>query len=360
MTIDVKDALADGEVFIRDGEDIEGLEVPTLATGTRWAPDAITTPGTVYGNVTLSGGISGGDTLMGGTGSGDNLVLASTTHGTKGTVALLAVDPTYSAAPAQLFGVLSTRTITANYASQVMPVGIKFAETRVMTTAGAAGALANVGFDWAVTYKNASTVAANLASGASGTGTAAFYDRSSVVTDGATVLLGVHASFYAGPTFSALNSGTFTNGSWTGLVCTPTVDTGITMANLRGMQVSDYIGSGTVTTYRGIDIAAFSKAGTSVGIRNLSTLRQGGLATFGSDVAATYGIHMTATTGDAGSIHLAEVTTAPTNPASSAGILMYHKADTLVFSFNDAGTMRYLSIAMTGTGTTWTHSTVAI
>ena len=83
---------------------------------------------------------------------------------------------------------------------------------------------------------------------------------------------------------------------------------------------------------------------------------------FGASIstAPTYGLHMMATTGDAGSIHLTEVTTAPTTPAASAGVVMYMKADKLVFKFDDAGTVRYLSIPLSGTGTAWTHDTTAI
>ena len=56
-----------------------------------------------------------------------------------------------------------------------------------------------------------------------------------------------------------------------------------------------------------------------------------------------------------------EATTNPTtdNIATGAAFAMYMKGDALVFAINDGGTMRYLSIALTGTGTTWTHGTSA-
>ena len=57
----------------------------------------------------------------------------------------------------------------------------------------------------------------------------------------------------------------------------------------------------------------------------------------------------------------AEATANPTtaNLAANAAFAAYMKGDALVFAINDAGTMRYLSIALTGTGTTWTHGTAA-
>ena len=56
-----------------------------------------------------------------------------------------------------------------------------------------------------------------------------------------------------------------------------------------------------------------------------------------------------------------EATANPTtaNLTASAAFAMYMKGDALVFAINDAGTMRYLSIALTGAGTTWTHGTSA-
>lgn len=316
--------------------------------------------GQIATDVTLANGIAGGDTLMGGTAAGENLCLQATDHATMGSVFILGENVTYTAAPAPLFGVSSARTLTANYASQKQPVGILFAETRVMTTAGAAGAAASVGFQYGAIYKNANGVAANLASGALGSAGAAFYDTSTLQADGATVLMGIYTSFQAAPTISGINSGVMTNGSYSAFSAGGAV-TDVTLASYTGLSVNSptLSGTGAITTWTGILVGSMSGATTNIGIRNNITLRQVGMATFGANAAPTYGIHMQATTGDAGAIHLAEQASTPTNPASGAGIVMYHKTDAIVFAFNDGGTMRYKSLTMTGTGVTWVHSTSA-
>lgn len=52
------------------------------------------------------------------------------------------------------------------------------------------------------------------------------------------------------------------------------------------------------------------------------------------------------------------------NPAigdltANAAVAMYNKADKLVFAYNNAGTVTYLTIPLDGSSTAWTHSTVA-
>lgn len=84
-----------------------------------------------------------------------------------------------------------------------------------------------------------------------------------------------------------------------------------------------------------------------------------GKMTLGASTAPVYALDLRGTAQDRGVIALAETASTPTNPSQSDRLIMYFKGDTLVFGFNDAGTMRYLSIAMTGTGTTWTHGTAA-
>ena len=56
-----------------------------------------------------------------------------------------------------------------------------------------------------------------------------------------------------------------------------------------------------------------------------------------------------------------EVTTNPTTSdlAADAAVAIYNKADTLVFAYNNAGTMTYLKILLDGSATTWTHNTTA-
>jgi hypothetical protein len=51
MTIDVKDQLADGEVFQRVGDDIVGLDLPAAGSTADVVPDLVTTPGSVLFNL---------------------------------------------------------------------------------------------------------------------------------------------------------------------------------------------------------------------------------------------------------------------------------------------------------------------
>ena len=247
----------------------------SVAAGTRWAPDIVTNPGTMIGNTTLSTGLSGGDTLMGGTGGAENLLLQSTSNAAQGTVALLSSDPTYTSNPATtpLFGVLSTRTVTSNYASQTLPPFIRDQSTRVLTTAGNAGPLANIGFEWRVTYKNANGVAAHLASGTLGYSTVAFMDRSTVQADGAAVNLGQHVSFRSTPTFSIANAGSFVtaNSSLTCFQAAPTIGAGASLAAVNQFLVIDVVNSGTIDTQTGVNIPVLAGATVNIGILNAST-----------------------------------------------------------------------------------------
>ena len=209
-------------------------------------------------------------------------------------------------------------------------------------------------------------------------GSRIFIDQSAMIADVKTGMgAGNYQSFRSAPTWSITNAATFTSGTYTGFVAVPAIGTGTTLsvATMFGggspsvvgtvttfswFKANNPTGGGTITSLYGVDIPALTAGGTNVGIRNLSAFHQVGLASFGSDTAPTYGIHMLATTGDAGSMHLAEVTTTPTNPASSAGVVVYTKADKFVIAFNHAGTMRYVTYDLTQSSTAvWATSTTA-
>lgn len=55
----------------------------------------------------------------------------------------------------------------------------------------------------------------------------------------------------------------------------------------------------------------------------------------------------------------AEQSATPANPASGTEMHVYMKADKFVIQYNDAGTVRYKYLDLTGTGVTWTHTTTA-
>lgn len=62
-----------------------------------------------------------------------------------------------------------------------------------------------------------------------------------------------------------------------------------------------------------------------------------------------------------GALVMTERTTDPTttNLAANGAVAIYNKNNKLVFAFNNAGTMTYVTIALDGTTTTWAQSTVA-
>lgn len=58
-------------------------------------------------------------------------------------------------------------------------------------------------------------------------------------------------------------------------------------------------------------------------------------------------------------ITLDERSTTPADPTSGQNGRIYVKADKLIIQFNDAGTVRYKYLDLTGTGVTWVHTTSA-
>lgn len=141
-------------------------------------------------------------------------------------------------------------------------------------------------------------------------------------------------------------------------------------ANITGSTITTGVGldvalttslGGAITT--GIGLRILSNAATTawgMQVGNFQSYHQGKFA-FGGTTAPTWGVELQSTSGDPGSIALNEVTTTPTNPASSAGVVVYHKADKLVFAFNNAGTMRYFTLDLTQSVATpaWAQSTTA-
>lgn len=63
--------------------------------------------------------------------------------------------------------------------------------------------------------------------------------------------------------------------------------------------------------------------------------------------------------GESGNLALQEKATTPANPTASDEAKIYLKAGKLILQFNDAGTVRYKYLDLTGTGVTWVHTTTA-
>lgn len=62
---------------------------------------------------------------------------------------------------------------------------------------------------------------------------------------------------------------------------------------------------------------------------------------------------------NSGTILFQEKDTTPANPTSATEVKMYMKDDKIIFQYNDAGTVRYKFLDLTGVGITWQHSTTA-
>jgi len=171
-----------------------------------------------------------------------------------------------------------------------------------------------------------------------------------------------HTGFRYAPVFAIASGATLgvtaTYGFHVGAL---NVGSGVTITAATGVLISAPTITGTITTWRGIDIASVTGAGTNVGIRNASSLRQQAAATFGADAAATWLIHMQGGNAANAAIGLDVSTTGPTAPSSNtSGAISVYKGATnyyLLVTFNDGGTTRYKYMQLNGTGTTWTHGT---
>ena len=54
-----------------------------------------------------------------------------------------------------------------------------------------------------------------------------------------------------------------------------------------------------------------------------------------------------------------ELSSTPSSPTAGTRVQLYMKADKLIIQYNDAGTVRYKYLDLTGTGVTWVHTTTA-
>ena len=61
----------------------------------------------------------------------------------------------------------------------------------------------------------------------------------------------------------------------------------------------------------------------------------------------------------AANLTLGELGANPPSPTASNQLKIYMKGDKLVIAYNDAGTVRYKYLDLTGTGVTWVHTTTA-
>lgn len=70
-------------------------------------------------------------------------------------------------------------------------------------------------------------------------------------------------------------------------------------------------------------------------------------------------LKQTASAAEAAVLNLEPKDTTPANPSSSSDAKMYLKSNKFILQYNDAGTVRYKYLDLTGTGVTWVHTTSA-
>jgi hypothetical protein len=159
----------------------------------------------------------------------------------------------------------NTSTYTMNYGNGNVGNLIAFTPTLVFQQAGN-GLGSGVGFAFAPSVKN-------LAGSAVGIGLfTAIQFAPTFTADTSTVAnMGTAIGFISSPTTSVVNAGVITAMTLQGFRSQASVGASTTVGTLTHFQANDASGAGAVTTQIGLDIAAFAKATTNMGIRNAST-----------------------------------------------------------------------------------------
>ena len=85
----------------------------------------------------------------------------------------------------------------------------------------------------------------------------------------------------------------------------------------------------------------------------------GGNLTLDGDGVGGGGVLVINNLGVQGFATFAEQSATPGDPSNGVEVRAYMKGDKFILQFNDAGTVRYKYLDLTGTGVTWTHTTVA-
>lgn len=67
----------------------------------------------------------------------------------------------------------------------------------------------------------------------------------------------------------------------------------------------------------------------------------------------------TATGVDKTSLTFTEQASTPATPADGTECRVYMRTDRIIFQYNDGGTVRWKYLTLSGTGTTWAHTTSA-
>ncbi len=394
--------------------DVEELTAANLATiaNTAFDHNVLTnlTAGDVHTQYAFLAGRSGGQTLTGGTASGDDLTLQSTVHATKGDLILddqVKLWPSIPDNPGTVNLVTATGALTVSSGSAIIGV---VNNQIALTNTGVTAPTINLFWDnGSYTFTTAAPAVADFAtvlaqpaitvSVASATlaiGSVAYGDtRTYLVNNVAVTTTSNHIGAKIGPTISVDGaSGSYTHNGTPGVVAGVSISPIFKSLNAasvfsldtwRGINIGDgtYTATGllTLTNNVGIDIANMvvgtsgNRTVTNVfGIRSALTTGtnrwfinatgdanssiKGGIRLGGTPSVPDTLLHLTAATLRA-AITFDEDTVTPANPTSGSQLRIYMKADKFVIQYNDAGTVRYKYLDLTGTGVTWTHTTTA-
>jgi hypothetical protein len=144
------------------------------------------------------------------------------------------------------------------------------------------------------------------------------------------------------------------------------VEYGLGISRVSGSSTQVDVRYGTYSWANGATFGATGKAWSAGPVASSSRWRvkksSGGQAVgFGLSDSTSSGLAPSGVfrNGEQGNLALQERTATPADPTSSSEAKIYLKADKLILQFNDAGTVRYKYLDLTGTGVTWVHTTSA-
>lgn len=269
------DLTAAGRALLDDANaaaQLTTLGVSQVSPGRRWTPDFTTTPGTMYGDVTLSGGISGGDTLTGGTAASDSLTLASTVNATRGVINfrdrtyLITEDKIYSAQtiPIALIDITSSRTLTMSSATGSANGIRAISFAPIIVQSAASGTSTHYIFEDASTIKTDTTNRTFSA-------IASFRSTRTITADTGTFTVTSVFGVSLSPSFGVVSAGTLTVTAYSGYSSAATIGASTTITALSHFQAVDITNTGTVTTQTAVLIPILAGATTNIGLSNNST-----------------------------------------------------------------------------------------
>jgi len=298
---------------------------------------------------TMSGALNmGGNAVQGDSASAGSLTLTSTSHATKGTIAIGGLNAgwtldeaggraAYGTSVSSVIGLRLSPSLNADSASAR---GLSLAPTVESAVSGFGG------FGFLPTLRPGANI--NTVYGVLGT------TRVEIAADDSTAysITNFHVN-YGRVDFGTNYTATVTNLNYH-FIDNPTAAAAAVVTNLYGIRVADL-------TYGSTSNRAFAGAVSSgTGKHNLymSGTADNYLAgKLGIGTATpTVDLHLAAT-GGTGAIRLAEQSADTAALASGAESDLYIKNNKLIAKFNDGGTTRYKYLDLTGTGVTWVHST---